>query len=240
MIAGGQLRVSTGRAFAAVVVMGLVLAGCSKPAPPPAGSKHVTIDTPDGEHLDAIELGSGPDVAVLSHGGTGTMDGYYPLVPALAEAGWRVIAYNARGVGESTGDRGVHRDVDLQAVVDHVRATGATTLMLVGASLGAGLSVAMARALNADAIVLLSVPADAFGAVDAARGLRGTPAFVVAAEGNSRYPEDAKLVAGALGVTATIVDGDEHGTGMFHAHPELVDAIVAFAARVRTAKSATE
>jgi pimeloyl-ACP methyl ester carboxylesterase len=87
-----------------LLVSATVLSACGRAlAEPPAGSRPVTIDTPDGEQLDAIEMGSGPDVAIMSHGDTGTKEGFYRLVEPLAADGWRVIDYDARGVGNSTG-----------------------------------------------------------------------------------------------------------------------------------------
>jgi hypothetical protein len=52
---------------------------------------------------------------------------------------------------------------------------------------------------------------------------------VAVAEGNQPYAADAVKIADALGTSATIVSGDRHGTGMIRDHPELMDAIVAFA-----------
>jgi alpha-beta hydrolase superfamily lysophospholipase len=190
----------------------------------------VTVSTPDGERLRAVEVGSGPDVAVLSHGATGTKEDFYELASAFAGEGWRAIAYDARGVGESTGARGELRDVDLRAVVDHARDTGAESIVLVGGSLGAALSLAAAEDLGADAVVSLSAPADSFGALDAAREIGGSiPAFVAAAADDEPYASDARAIAEALGVQPRIVSGSGHGTGVFRDHPDLMRAVVAFA-----------
>ena len=169
-----------------LLVATMALSSCDRAlAEPPEGSTHITIDTPDGEQLDAIEMGSGPDVAIMSHGDTGTKEGFYRLVEPLAADGWRVIDYDARGVGTSTGGPEDDRPTDLRAVVDYARDTGADSIVLLGASLGASLSIAMAGELDAAALVSLSAPALVFNATDAAADLRDTiPVMIAAAEAN--------------------------------------------------------
>ncbi len=215
--------------LAVVVLSVLTLPSCMHRDPdPPAGSRHITIASTDGSQLDAIEVGSGSDVAVLSHGATGTKEDFYGLATALADDGWRVIAYDARGVGDSTGP-GEDRQADLRSVVTYARGSGMESLMLAGGSLGASLSISMAAELHADAVVSLSAPGDAFEALQAATELRDTPVLLVVAEDNEPYATDAHRLAEALGVQPTIVSGDRHGTGVFVDHPELMATIVAFA-----------
>lgn len=208
-----------------------LLVGCGEDLPdPPAGARSVRIETADGEMLSAIEVGRGERVAILSHGVTGTKEDFYGLASAFAADDWRVIDYDARGVGTSTGTLGVNREEDLRAVVDHARATGATAVLLAGGSLGASLSISMAHELDARALVSLSAPAEAFDALEAAHELRGSiPVFVAAARENEPYATDARAIAAALAVSPTIVDGDGHGSGMLRDHPELTGKILAFA-----------
>lgn len=213
------------------VASAATLAACGEDLPqPPAGTRRVEIRTSDGERLDAIELGRGPDVAILSHGATGTKEDFYGLAAAFADGGWRVIAYDARGVGSSTGTRGADRPEDLRSVVEHARASGAVRIVLVGGSLGGSLSISMAEELGADAVVALSPPANAFGALEAAPGLRDrTPVLVTVAEDNTPFPDDARRLADALGTSPIVVSGAGHGTGMFRDHPDLMNTVVAFA-----------
>jgi pimeloyl-ACP methyl ester carboxylesterase len=203
---------------------------CGEALPdPPAGARRIRIETADGEPLSAIEVGRGRRVAVLSHGVTGTKEDFYGLASAFADDGWRVIAYDARGGGTSTGTPGASREEDLRAVVNHARATGAEAVLLAGGSLGASLSIAMAQELEAGAVVSLSAPAQAFEALDAARELRGSiPVFVAAARENEPFATDARAIAAALAISPTIVDGDGHGSGMLRDHPRLTEEILAF------------
>ena len=220
-----------------LLVATMALSSCDRAlAEPPEGSTHISIDTPDGEQLDAIEMGSGPDVAIMSHGDTGTKEGFYRLVEPLAADGWRVIDYDARGVGTSTGGPEDDRPTDLRAVVDYARDTGADSIVLLGASLGASLSIAMAGELDAAALVSLSAPALVFNATDAAAALRDTiPVMIAAAEGNEPYVSDARSLAATLGIDPVIVSGDGHGTGMFGDNPELISQIVTFLDQARDA-----
>lgn len=142
-----------------------------------------------------------------------------------------MIAYDARGVGASTGS-GSARDVDLRAVVDDARDRGARTLVLVGGSLGGSLSISMASELGADAVVALSPPAATFGALEAANARGGIALFVAAAEDDQPFAEDASSIASAGEVSARIVGGDRHGTGMLRDHPEPLEEIVRFVATV--------
>lgn len=216
---------------AVLLVAAGALAGCGRgrEEPPPTGSRDITVTTSDGVTLTGVALGAGSDVAVLSHGATGTKAGFYGLAQAFADAGWTAIAYDARGVGGSTGRRDDDRRPDLRAVVSYARTHGAERVVLVGASMGGGLSLALARELDADGVVSLSAPASAYGALDAAPGLRGSLVLVVAAEGDHPYVDDARTLAQALGVEAVVLSGDKHGTGLFGDHPDLVAKVVAFA-----------
>jgi dienelactone hydrolase len=133
----------------------------------------------------------------------------------FAKDGWTAIAYDARSAA---------REDDLRAVVAYARDSGATSLVLVGGSLGASLSISMATELEVQAVVSLSAPASSFDALEAAAAIGDSvPVLVAVAEGNEPYATNAVEIADA------IVSGDGHGTGMFRDHPELMDAIVAFA-----------
>ncbi|MEO8477569.1 MAG: alpha/beta fold hydrolase [Actinomycetota bacterium] len=216
-------------ALALATALALALSGCGAAAPP-EGSTRITITTSTGIDLDAIELGGGPKVAVLSHGATGTKEDFYPVAEAFAADGWRVIAYDAPGVGESTGTNGRDREEALTAVVDHARETGTRAVVLVGGSMGAGLSLAMAAPLRADAVVSLSAPATAYDALDAAHAMPDDiAAFVAAAEDNEPYASEARDIADAAGVAVVIVSGSGHGSGVFNGHPELLVRVIAWA-----------
>jgi pimeloyl-ACP methyl ester carboxylesterase len=205
-----------------VMTLVLALASCGGGDPdPPAGSRQVNIATSGGDELSAIEVGRGGDVAVLSHGATGTKEDFFGIAEAFAEDGWRAIAYDARAQA---------REDDLRAVVAYARTTGATAVVLVGGSLGASLSISMAAELQVQAVVSLSAPAGSYGALRAAQEIGDSlPVLVAVAEENEPYATDALRIAEALGIAPTIVSGNGHGSGMFRDHPDLMGTVVAFA-----------
>ena len=212
----GRWRVVVAASMAAVTAL---VACASELRDPPKSASSITIRTPDGAELNGIELGTGPDVVVMSHGATTTKEDFYDLAIAFAEDGWRVAAYDARDVAD--------RPVDLRAIVAYERADGLETLVLVGGSIGASVSLSLAEELEADAVVSLSASGDTFDALDGAASLRGTiPVLVLAARDDQPFTDDALRIAGAVGEQARILDGDAHGTGLLVDHPELVATIV--------------
>lgn len=223
------------RAAPAAVLLAAVLTAtaCTGPsgngvAEPPSGAGETTITTPGGLALDIVEHGRGPNVVVLSHGATTTKEDMYPALEAFVADGWRAIAYDAPGVGGSAGSQGLDWPAALRAIVEHARATGARRIVLVGSSMGAGLSIAEAADVGADAVIALSPPSGAYDALTAAGSL-SVPLFVAAAWGNGPYPDDAKAIAAAAGTQAVLVSGHGHGIGMAKDHPDLLDQMVAWA-----------
>jgi proline iminopeptidase len=100
----------------------------------------------DGAQLFTLEIGDGPDVAVLLHGGPGASHDYLrPQMDAVAEPGRRrLFYYDQRGGGRSPLDAGVKPGgwpvhvADLEAVRTHL---GRDQLTLVGYSWGALLAM---------------------------------------------------------------------------------------------------
>ena len=77
------------------------------------------------------------DAVVLTHGAGGSHAAWFQQVPALAEAGYRVITWDSRGFGLSTFTTGVlgtdAAAADMAAVFD---AAGVTRAHVVGQSMG--------------------------------------------------------------------------------------------------------
>jgi non-heme chloroperoxidase len=98
-----------------------------------------TVETRDGTKLYAKVWGEGPPV-VLIHGWPLSGDSWDPITQALAEAGFKAIAYDRRGFGRSEQpSSGYDYDTfadDLAAVIEQLG--GGQPAALVGFSMGGG------------------------------------------------------------------------------------------------------
>lgn len=127
----------------------------------PAGPLDLVVEAPDP---DAVPRRL---VAVFCHPLTtegGSMDNKVVTMGcrALRELGATTVRFNFRGAGASAGefDNGDGESADLRAVVDWVRRQRpGWTLWLAGFSFGAYVSIRMASALQASALVSVAPPA---------------------------------------------------------------------------------
>jgi pimeloyl-ACP methyl ester carboxylesterase len=97
------------------------------------------IETRDGTKLRVKTLGEGRPV-VLIHGWPLSADSWDPVMIALAEHGYRAIAYDRRGFGRSEQPpKGYNYETFTDDLADVLEATGATDdVALVGFSMGGG------------------------------------------------------------------------------------------------------
>ncbi|HMB92737.1 MAG TPA: alpha/beta fold hydrolase [Rhodothermales bacterium] len=173
---------------AGIIVTVFLLAGC-------AGPKHISFPTQDRGVVHADVYGDGDRAVVLAHGGRLNKESWAAQAQALAEAGFRVIAIDFRGRGQSRSgpgatdrDEGVHFDV--LAAVRYLQQTGAQTISVVGASFGgwAAAQAAVTIPGQIDRLVLLAAP------VDEPERLTGRKLFILTrddfrGEGVLRLPE---------------------------------------------------
>jgi pimeloyl-ACP methyl ester carboxylesterase len=157
-------------------VAGLLLSGQA------AAQEHVTIPTPDGATIAADLYGAGARGVVLAHGGRFTKADWAPQANILAAHGFRVLAFDFRGFGESPvpppalqGDQA--RRFDVLAAVRYLRHHDAQTVSVIGASFG-GSAAADASAESApgeiDRLILL-----AHGSSDHPELIKGRKLFIV-------------------------------------------------------------
>ncbi len=119
------------RAFVAA----LVLTGVA------AAQEPVSFPTEDGGVVYADLYGAGDRGVVLAHGGRFDKTSWQKQAQELAKAGFRVLAIDFRGYGQSRGPGmsdplSAPLHLDVLAAVRYLRATGATTASVVGASMG--------------------------------------------------------------------------------------------------------
>jgi pimeloyl-ACP methyl ester carboxylesterase len=107
-----------------------------------------TIPTDDGGLIYADMYsphlhGKGTRGVVLAHGGRFTKESWHDQAEALAAHGFRVLAFDFRGVGRSRGPGQADFDTapfqkDVIAAVRYLKAQGAGAVSVVGGSFGGG------------------------------------------------------------------------------------------------------
>ena len=103
--------------------------------------KHVSFPTEDGAVIYADLYGKGDRGIVLAHGGRFNKESWEPQAQYLAKAGFRVLAFDFRGFGQShgPGDSDMYTapmKLDVLAAVRYLRKSGAKTVAVVGGSFG--------------------------------------------------------------------------------------------------------
>jgi len=185
-------------------------------------STPVVLDTQDGATFQANLYGQGNRGVVLAHGGRFNKESWDPQARVLAEHGFRVIAFDFRGVGQSHGPGDSDfftpsRKFDVLAAARYLRDNGATTVSIIGGSLGGGF--AADAALDSpglfDRIVFLS--ATPGGQLES---LGGRKLFIIARDDVSGDGARLPGFMAAYGKTAPpkqllIVDGSAHAQFLF-------------------------
>lgn len=173
---------------------------------------------------------------VLAHGGRFNRESWEKPARTLADAGFRVMAIDFRGYGQSQPDGQSVDDKhypDVLAAVRYLRANGAKTVSVVGASMGgdaAGDAVAESEPGEIERIVVLASEGG-----DAPERLKGRKLFILTREDRSgdglrlpgiseayrRAPEPKKLV---------ILEGSAHAQYIFETDqgPRLMKEILQF------------
>ena len=114
---------------------------------------HVSFATHDGGLIYADVYGTGDRGVVLAHGGQFNKESWEKQARVLAAHGFRVLAFDFRGFGQSRGPGQADIftapvQLDVLAAVRYLRKSGAKTVSVVGASFGGG--AAANAAIQAD------------------------------------------------------------------------------------------
>jgi pimeloyl-ACP methyl ester carboxylesterase len=110
---------------------------------PAAAQTHVSFPTEDGGVIYADVYGDSGRAVVLAHGGRFNKESWEKQARALVSAGFRVLALDFRGYGKSRGPgdsqpMNAPLHLDVLAAVHYLRKSGAKSVSVVGASMGAG------------------------------------------------------------------------------------------------------
>jgi alpha-beta hydrolase superfamily lysophospholipase len=122
-----------------LVLMLIVLCGARQAA----AQTQISFATQDGGLIYANLYGKGKRGVVLAHGGRFNKESWEPQAQRLAKAGYRVLALDFRGYGQSQGPGqadplGAPLHYDVLAAVRYFRKAGAKTVAVVGGSMGGG------------------------------------------------------------------------------------------------------
>jgi len=109
-------------------------------APLAVAQEHVSFPTQDGGVVYADIYGAGERGVVLAHGGRFNKESWEKQALVLQKAGFRVMAIDFRGYGQSHGPNGKSGDdgveYDVLAAVRYLHKTGSNSVSVVGASFG--------------------------------------------------------------------------------------------------------
>jgi pimeloyl-ACP methyl ester carboxylesterase len=187
-----------------------------------AAQEHVSFPTQDGGLIYADLYGKGDRGVVLAHGGRFNKESWKKQAEALAAAGFRALAIDFRGEGQSRGgtegsssDEGGHFDV--LAAVHYLRNTGAKSVSVVGGSMGGDYAAEAAESEPAgiDRLVLLAA-----GAYTPLATMKGRKLFILARhDANAdglRLPKIRAQYEKALEPKKLIIlDGSAHAQYLF-------------------------
>ena len=153
-----------------------------------------------GYSLAAVELGTGPQAVVLAHQSEGSLCEWLPFGQVLADKGYRVLAFDFAGAGSSTQTKQKTYVEDIRTGVAYLRDNGVTKIAVMGASMGATMSVVAAAAIAppVDGVIALSPPVDFDGvnAEKAAPSLRH-PALYIAGDTDGDFATYAEAIYAA-------------------------------------------
>jgi pimeloyl-ACP methyl ester carboxylesterase len=214
----------------AAIATGTLLGACSaaERAADLSGSEAVTFESADGVRLDGRLFGDGTSAVVLSHMRPADQRSWFGFAGRLADDGYLVLTYNFRGYcpGGDGGCSEGEQDVgaiwqDVLGAIAYVRDRGATSVSLVGASMGgtASLVAASREGVDVRAVITLSAPVSIEGLVADAAVLSAITAgkLYIAGVGDAPAAQDAETLyerspppKGA----PQIVPADEHGTDL--------------------------
>lgn len=199
------------------------------PSPEAPAGEPVTFRASDGVRLRGRSLGDGTSWVVLAHMGQQRSDqeDWLPLARRLADAGYRALIHNRRGVCTrnfdcSDGDNDLDESWrDVVGAVRFARRNGAERVALVGADYGAmaSLYAVSKQRVDVEALVAMaginrSAAPYMFTRADLRR--MGARSLFVAADNDHHHSavDSAREWADWSGGELLIVESDKHGTKM--------------------------
>jgi dienelactone hydrolase len=187
-----------------------------------------------GHSVAAVDLGTGTSGVVLGHQSDGSLCEWLPYGEQLAAQGYRVLAFDFVGSGSSSMPKQKTYVEDVRTAVDYLREQGALKVVIMGASMGATMSIVAGAAIAppVDGVIALSAPLtfDGVNAQRAAPSLK-SPVLYLAGDTDGDYASYAKTIYDATPAelrTLVVVPAAQHGI-------RLIDSEVQATFKVRTA-----
>ena len=216
------------RCFKALVMLGMCFVPGLKTAAlflalalPVLAQQTISFPTQDGGLIFGDVYGKGERAVVLAHGGRFNKQGWAEQARSIAAAGFRALAIDFRGEGQSRGataaDVEAGRRFDVLGAVHYLRRTGAKSVSVVGASMG-GDYAAEAAEIEPKAIDRLVLLAS--GAYTTLDNFKAPKLFILARDDANddgpRLPQiRARYEKAADPKELIIVDGSAHAQFLF-------------------------
>lgn len=205
------------------------------PTLPPVGSgcvkdahlgRPLRLTNGAGLSIAAVDLGSGPTAVLLAHQSDGSLCEWMPYGETLAAKGYRVLAFDFAGSGSSSMPKQKTYVEDIRTAVVYLREQGVKTIVVIGASMGATMSVVAAAAVlpPVDGLIAISPPLtfDGVNAEKAAPSLR-TPTLYIAGDTDGDFATYSRSIYNATPGDLRdilIVKAQQHGLRLFDAETQ--------------------
>jgi uncharacterized protein len=192
----------------------------------------VHFATQDRVLLAGWLYGRGSTTAIIcSHEHPGSKADWSYSAPWFAEHGFLVLAYDFRGWGDSQGQYDPTKlERDVLAAIAFTRSQGAKKVILLGASMGADISLIAAAETKVAGVIALS-PEYLFGLSDSDIRAISAPKLFINSEGDAYASDDQQMFQHARPPkTLHFYPGDAHGVVLFVSSngQDLIARILAF------------
>lgn len=179
----------------------------------------VQFTAEDGVLLDGTLYGGGSAAIILSNEGDNASDPWRPVARRFAAAGYLVLSYAYRPTDANFDELAAHSLLDLRGAIAFLRARSVTSLVLVGASLGALESLKIAASVPCDALVSISAPVGYQDVVVSDADLQQLvmPKLFVTSADNQPFSGDTQRMFATAPEPkeVQIYPGSAHGTSLF-------------------------
>jgi len=204
---------------------------------PAAPAQEVRFSTADGATLSATIYGQGTRAVILSNEGDNNSIPWRPAAQLLASHGYLVLHYAYRARGANLDQLAAHALTDLHSAIAFLRARPLAKLILIGASLGALVSLKAAVAERFDGVVAISSPVgfQDIQLSDADLQQITAPKLFVTSEHNQPFARDTLHMfdVSPEPKAKQVYPGDQHGTILFSGAngPALRSSLLSFVQR---------